>query len=61
MKETVEARAVKIAARVMTAAGLCLYDSKAKCRKKFVDNDVCDKCIEKWLLSKARSEKEVFG
>ena len=31
-KETVEARAVKIAARVMQAAGLCRYDSV--CRKK---------------------------
>lgn len=61
MKETVEARAVKIAAKVMQAAGLCRYDSPEKCRRVYVDETTCDKCIRAWLLSKARQElrKEV--
>lgn len=64
-KETVEARVVKIAAKVMQAAGLCRYDSPAKCRRVYVDEKTCDKCIREWLLSKARkeleNEKEVKG
>ena len=59
MKETVEARAVKIAARIMQAAGLCRYDSVEKCRRAKVDERTCDKCIRAWLLSKARSELRV--
>lgn len=55
-RESVERRAVKIAARVMQAAGLCRYDSPAKCRRAYVDEKTCDKCIESWLLSKARKE-----
>ena len=54
MSETVEARAVKIAARVMQAAGLCRYDSPAKCRRRHVDEETCDRCIEAWLIAKAR-------
>lgn len=61
MKESIESRAVKIAARIMTAAGLCVYDSTAKCRKKFVDKEVCDKCIKKWLLLKSRQELRKDG
>lgn len=61
MMETVESRAVKIAARVMTAACLCRYDSATKCRRMFVDEKVCNKCIEKWLLSKARKEFKKEG
>ena len=57
-KETVETRAVKIAARVMQAAGLCRYDSVEKCRRIFVDEKVCEACIRGWLLSKARKELE---
>lgn len=56
MKETAEARAVKIAAKIMQAAGLCRYESATKCRRIYVDEKVCDKCIESWLLSKARRE-----
>ena len=55
-KETVESRAVKIAARVMQAAGLCRYDRVEKCRRVYVDEKTCNKCIESWLLSKARKE-----
>lgn len=58
MQNTVEARAVKIAARIMVAAGLCRYDDPAKCKKEHADKSVCDKCIEKWLIAKARKELE---
>lgn len=50
MNETVEARAVKIAAKIMQAAGLCRYDSVSKCRRVYVDESTCDKCIRSWLL-----------
>lgn len=56
MPETVESRAVTIAARVMVSAGLCRYDSPLKCKKFAVDDAVCDKCIRKWLISKAKKE-----
>lgn len=55
--ETVEGRAVKIAAKVMTAAGLCRYEDSRKCRRVWPpDEKTCDKCIERWLLQKARKE-----
>lgn len=56
MKETVYARAVKIAAKVMQAAGLCRYETPEKCRHVFVNEDICDKCLRSWLITKARSE-----
>lgn len=56
MKETVDARAVKIAAKVMTAAGLCRYDSPMKCRRLYTDQTTCDACIRRWLLNKAKKE-----
>lgn len=50
-------RAVKIAARVLNAAGLCRYEDAAKCRRVWPpDEKTCDKCIERWLLAKARKE-----
>jgi hypothetical protein len=50
-------RAVHIAAVIMNADGLCRYDSVEKCRKVWPpDNKTCEKCIEKWLLAKARKE-----
>ena len=54
--QSVERRAVHIAAAVMQADGLCRYDSVDKCRQVFPTDDDCVKCIEKWLLAKARSE-----
>lgn len=56
MKETVESRAVTIAAKVMQAAGLCRYDTPEKCHRVYVDETICDKCIKAWLFSKARKE-----
>ena len=52
----VSRRAVKIAARVMNADGLCRYDTVDKCRHHYPDDATCEKCIEKWLLAKARKE-----
>lgn len=56
MPETVEGRAVTIAAKVMVAAGLCRHDTPLKCKKFAVDDAVCDKCIRRWLISKAKKE-----
>ena len=56
MKDTVDSRAVKIAARVMQADGLFRYDSVEKCRRVYVDESTCERCIRSWLLSKAKKE-----
>lgn len=56
MKDTVEARALKIAARVMQAAGCCRYEDVSQCRRIHVDEATCDKCIRDWLISKAKQE-----
>lgn len=56
--DTVEKRAVRIAAKIMQAAGLCRYESAAKCRHVYITEKTCDKCIEAWLLSQARKELE---
>lgn len=54
--ETVEARAVKIAAKVMTAAGLCRYEDPCDCPRAFFNSEDCDRCICAWLLTKAKVE-----
>ena len=56
MKESVESRAVKIAAEIMVENGICRYGSPAKCSRVFSDEKTCGKCIENWLLAKARKE-----
>lgn len=56
VKEGVEQRAVRIAAKVMVAAGLCRYDSVYKCRRIYVYESTCEECIRSWLLSKAKKE-----
>lgn len=58
MKETVEARAVEIAARMMQAAGFCRHESPMQCRRVCTDGKTCEKCIERWLLNKAKKELE---
>lgn len=64
-QETAETRAVKIAAKIMQAAGLCRYDSRYDSRERCIDEKTCDRCIERWLLEKARkelrAEKEELG
>ena len=54
--ESTEQRAVKIAAKVMAAAGLCRTEHPELCQKSGVDRENCEKCIRGWLLSKARRE-----
>ena len=50
-------RAVHIAATVMDAAGLCRYESPRQCRRTWPPSrETCVKCIENWLISKARKE-----
>lgn len=49
-------RAVHIAAVIMQADGLCRYDDVFKCRAVYPDAKKCVKCIEKWLMAKAKSE-----
>jgi ribonuclease HI len=56
MKQTEDARALKIAADIMQAAGLCRYDSPLKCRRLYTDSKTCSKCIKQWLITKARKE-----
>lgn len=58
MKETVERRAVHIAAVVLETAGMCRYDSPAKCRKSYPCPDDCVRCIERWLLNKAKKKMQ---
>ena len=54
-------RAVHIAAVIMQAAGLCRYDSVYKCRRVYVDDSTCVKCIETWLIGKANQESRQEG
>lgn len=52
----VEARAVKIAAKIMQADGLCRYDDVDKCRRVYATTEICERCIHSWLLTKAKVE-----
>ena len=54
--ETVEVRAVKIAAKIMQADGLCRYDDVDECRRGYVTKETCERCICSWLLTKAKVE-----
>ena len=56
-EQTVEKRAVEIAAVIMVRAGLCRYSSYDKCRKaSFVSERDCTRCIKLWLIGKAKKE-----
>ena len=61
--DTVEARAVKVAAHIMQAAGLCRHEHPAtQCRKVCVPNEIdCEICIRNWLLAKAKAELRKEG
>ena len=60
--ETVEERALDIAAKVLVAAGVCRYDSPTKCRRVNPPSESdCDRCVKSWLLSKARKEMRDEG
>lgn len=56
MAESVEARAVKIAAKRMVEAGMCRYDDIMKCKRLHVSNRMCMGCIRKHLLRSAEKE-----
>ena len=57
MIKSVERRAVHIAAVIMQRDGLCRYESPTDCKKVYPPDDAgCARCIESWLLSKARQE-----
>ena len=51
-------KAVHIAAVVMQAAGLCRYEDFESCKRLNPSEDVCVKCIEHWLIDKARWERK---
>lgn len=54
--QTIEGRALEIAAVVMQMDGLCRYDTVDKCRHVYVDECVCRRCIKTWLLGRAKRE-----
>ena len=56
MNNTIESRAVMIAAKMMQAAGLCRYDTPDKCRRLCPTELDCQTCIRQWLLTKAKKE-----
>lgn len=57
MKETIERRAVHIAAVIMQRDGLCRYESHTDCKKVYPPDDAgCIRCIERWLLARAKKE-----
>lgn len=55
-RETKEQRAVKIAAYLIRELGGCIHDSPMKCRRLYVDEATCEKCIRSFLLRKAEKE-----
>ena len=59
--DTIEARAVKIAARIMVADGLCRYESTEQYKRVWISEQDCEKCIRSWLLSQARRELKREG
>ena len=62
MNQTIERQAVHIAAVVMQRDGLCLYKSPTLCKKvSLPDETGCIKCIESWLLSRAKRELKKKG
>lgn len=54
--ETVEERAVKIAAKVMVADGLCRREDPEGCNRGYLGSNTCERCIRAWLMMKARVE-----
>ena len=60
-EETAEAAALKIAAEIMVAAGMCQHESTTMCKRLYVDEDVCEKCIRMWLIRKGRERLKASG
>jgi len=56
-EQTVEKRAVEIAAVIMVHAGLCRFNSYDKCRRLGpVSERDCTRCLKLWLIGKAKRE-----
>lgn len=55
--ESVNERALKIAAAVLEADGVCCRPGK--CRRYYVDSQICRKCIKAWLISRAKRELNI--
>lgn len=55
--ESVNERALKIAAAVLEADGVCCRPGK--CRRFYVDSQICRKCIKAWLISRAKRELKI--
>jgi len=61
MKQTPERRAVRIAAVVMQRDGLCRNEG-GRCGRAWPPEEAdCVKCIERWLLSRAKKELKKEG
>ena len=62
MIKSVERRAGHIAAVIMQRDGLCRYEAPTDCKKVYPPDDAgCVRCIESWLLSRARRELKKEG
>lgn len=57
-EQTVEKRAVEIAAVIMARAGLCRYSSYDKCRRLggLVTERDYTRCLKLWLINQAKRE-----
>ena len=61
-ENTTYKRALRIAATVMQADGICRYDSGTDCKRVYPPMETdCIKCLEKWCLAKARRELKRGG
>ncbi len=56
MNDEIYKKALTIAAIIMQRDGLCRHESVDACRRVYVDERVCQKCIREWLISKAKRE-----
>lgn len=54
MTKDVLEEAVHVAAMVMTEAGMCIHENPAMCKNFRLSDEACDKCIETWLIEKAK-------
>ena len=57
-EEAVEGRALRIAADLLAATGLCLHEERGICAKwrKNEGHCGCENCLLRWLKRKAREE-----
>lgn len=60
-RETQEERALRIAAKVCVAAGLCRHDDVLKCRRLYPTEKDCENCIKQWFMAKAKKELQAVA